>query len=521
MPDPRHDPARLTEHARQLRSLADQGRAALNEDTLRRSTRLGEQRDEASRRAQAVEREWKAAEEQGKKELVAAEQADKAAAALERRASKQFNPELRESAAEQRALAESHRQRAHTADAQTEAVSTRWMEQRVVVEDLDKQLAGEPARRAKLDAEVDALEEHADMAKGIADIGDEVARMERRLAEAESHGDAVVVERLRRQITEARTTMDRFHDERAKMPAPSPEVMTELGVTIAAGAFDVPSVPMTPVPPGAPVPDDLAADERTTGDGNAVAAAEVPGATDQPGEPTAAATADEVTAEDRVAVVADVTADGSAAVADRGLEELVLPPAGATTAADERTADPVLASAPATTATATATAAALLRDPFASGTGDLGLDLPTLGDPGFTPPGGDTTGDPGFIPAGSDDGSGLGDPGFTPPDGGATGDLDLPAVRDPGFIPPGGDDGPDLDDPGFTPPGGADSPGPGDPGFTPGGELAGELGGVGLGVGLDDSTSSAVGFDSAGPGFGDGGAESFESPAEEDFSDLG
>ena len=108
MPDPRHDPARLTEHARQLRTLADQGRAAINQDTLQRSTRLGQQRDDAARRSQGLEREWKAAEEQTKKEL-AAGAADQSAAALEQRAAKRFDPELRESAAEQRALADSHR----------------------------------------------------------------------------------------------------------------------------------------------------------------------------------------------------------------------------------------------------------------------------------------------------------------------------------------------------------------------------------------------------------------------------
>ncbi len=213
MPDPRHDPALLTQHARQLRTLADQGRAALNQDTLQRNTRLGQQRDDAARRAQGTEQQWKAAEAQAKKELAAAEASDKAAAALEQRAAKELDPELREAAADQRALAESHRQRAHAADAEADTTGTRWMEERVMVEDLDKQLAAETARRTKLDAEVDKLEEHADMARSIADIGDEVTRLEARLATAETQGDDVVAGRLRNQITEARKTMDTFHDD--------------------------------------------------------------------------------------------------------------------------------------------------------------------------------------------------------------------------------------------------------------------------------------------------------------------
>ena len=464
MPDPRYDPARLTEHARQLRTLADQGRAALNQDTVQRNTRLGQQRDDAARRAQGTEQQWKAAEAQAKKELTAAEASDKAAAALEQRAAKEFDAELREAAADQRALAESHRQRAHAAETEAETTSTRWMEERVMVEDLDKQLSAETARRTTLDREVDKLEEHADTARWIADIGDEVTRLETRLEAAETQGDDVVAGRLRNQITEARKAMDTFHDARAKLTPPDAQVMTDLGVTVPPGVFDLPSAPIAPTPPGAPLPEDLAATDgpaATDGRPSPPTGRPSPPPVRRPtGRRTTGPGAGGAPPSDESLVAVASTADRGAGD-DGGLEELVMPTAGDERAASARTIDPLVAAT-----AATATAAATLADPFVVG---------DLGDPGFTPPGGGgDLGDPGFTPPGGDGGGELGDPGFTPRDDGLDPGVDRPGLDDPGFTPPGGDDGGGFGDPGFTPPGGDDGGGFGDPGFTPpGGEGGG------------------------------------------------
>ena len=121
----RLDPAPYAEQARQLRALASRARAAYEEKLVDDGARLGLERDKAARAKSAAEQELAAAKLQSKRELGVADQADKAAAALERRATQTkgtAGEELREQAAEQRARAEIARRRAHAADDDAESL---------------------------------------------------------------------------------------------------------------------------------------------------------------------------------------------------------------------------------------------------------------------------------------------------------------------------------------------------------------------------------------------------------------
>ena len=80
MADPKFDPASHAAQAQQLAALATKAREALRADTVERTSRLGQQRDDAARRAHGAEQEAAATVQQVKRELANAEKLDDEAA---------------------------------------------------------------------------------------------------------------------------------------------------------------------------------------------------------------------------------------------------------------------------------------------------------------------------------------------------------------------------------------------------------------------------------------------------------
>ena len=198
----RLDPAPYAEQARQLRALASRARAAYEEKLVDDGARLGLERDKAARAKSAAEQELAAAKLQSKRELGVADQADKAAAALERRATQTkgtAGEELREQAAEQRARAEIARRRAHAADDDAESLQFTVGRHHQTVELLETQMKSNDDMK-RVEREIDHLETHADVAEGTARAALRADELQQRLSDAAARGDKVLVKQLSTEI---------------------------------------------------------------------------------------------------------------------------------------------------------------------------------------------------------------------------------------------------------------------------------------------------------------------------------
>jgi hypothetical protein len=255
--DPKFDPVAHAQNAQQLTALATQARAALRADIVERTSRLGRQRDEAAREAYGAEQEAAAANQQAKRELAAAEKFDKEAAALERKAAvlernaqnsataEGEAADLREQAADQRAFADAARQRSHDAEQAHDRVELDAATKHRLVETVEQQLAGEPARRAQIEQAVDNLEWHAQQATGSADLARLAADLEAQAAAADARGDTVVAAAARQTAAEYRSGIETTANVRGFLQ-PDPQALRLINVTLAAGALDVPGFPGIP-----------------------------------------------------------------------------------------------------------------------------------------------------------------------------------------------------------------------------------------------------------------------------------
>lgn len=256
MADPRFDPALHAAKAQQLTDLATRARAASQSDTIARGVRLGEERDAAARAVHAAEQQQAAAEQQIKRELAAAERYEDAASALERKAAAASNSEIasdhREDAATQRALAEVARRRAHSADEEVDRLDRVVSDQREVVTTTEQQLAGETARRAAIESELDQLEWQAGNARGMAESSQKIIDLSARAAAAETRGDNVVAAKLREEVATHKTIVETLGSVQSGR-VPDPAVLQQIGITAPEGVFDVPGFPSgAPGAPGGP-----------------------------------------------------------------------------------------------------------------------------------------------------------------------------------------------------------------------------------------------------------------------------
>ena len=258
MADPKFDPAVLAQNAQQLRALATQARAALRADVADRTSRLGLQRDDIAREAYGAEQQVAAANQQVKRELTAAEKFDKEAAALDRKASvlerndklsataEGEAEDLREQAAEQRALADAARTRSHAAEQAADRLHLDAIAKREQVDAIEKQLAAEPARRAEIEQAVDELEWHAQNADGSVDLARKAIDLDAQAAAAEARGDTIVAAAARQKAAEFRDGIDTTGTVRGFM-RPDPKVLQLIDITLPPGVLDAPGFP----PPGA------------------------------------------------------------------------------------------------------------------------------------------------------------------------------------------------------------------------------------------------------------------------------
>ena len=234
----RLDPAPYAEQARQLRALASRARAAYEEKLVDDGARLGLERDKAARGKSAAEQELAAAKLQSKRELGVADQADKAAAALERRATQQkgaAGEELREQAAEQRARAEIARRRAHAADEEADSLQFAVGRHHQTVELLETQMKSNDDMN-RVEREVDRLETHADVAEGTARAALRADELEHRLSDAAARGDKVLVKQLSTEIDRAWETAHERAQPRVMwfVPPVDTAVLTEIGIDVPA-----------------------------------------------------------------------------------------------------------------------------------------------------------------------------------------------------------------------------------------------------------------------------------------------
>jgi hypothetical protein len=251
MADPKFDPAAHGAQAQQLQALATQARAALRKDSVERTSRLGQERDDAARRAYGAEQEAAATRQQDERELNAAEKLDGEAAVLERRAADmehrgvdrgtaEMAADLREQAAEQRALAEAARNRAHSASQAGDRLRQEAIDQRAKVEQLEADLAAEPKRRQQFEEAVDNLEFNASEAAYTADQARKAAEFDARAEAAAARGDNAAAGAARAQATTIRDDITQRGLNR-ELFTPAADQLGQLGITVPANLL---------VPPG-------------------------------------------------------------------------------------------------------------------------------------------------------------------------------------------------------------------------------------------------------------------------------
>ena len=248
----RLDPAPYAEQARQLRALAGRARAAYEQKLVDDGARLGLERDKAARGKSAAEQELSAAKLQSKRELGVADQADKAAAALERRATQQkgtAGDELREQAAEQRARAEIARRRAHAADEEADSLQFAVGRHHQTVELLETQMKSTDDMK-RVEREIDHLETHADVAEGTARAALRADELQQRLSDAAARGDKVLVKQLSTEIDRAWETAHERAQQRVMFLVPPVDtaVLTEIGIDVPPAVLQVPGYTPPPLP---------------------------------------------------------------------------------------------------------------------------------------------------------------------------------------------------------------------------------------------------------------------------------
>ena len=318
----RLDPAPYAEQARQLRALASRARAAYEEKLVDDGARLGLERDKAARVKSAAEQELAAAKLQSKRELGVADQADKAAAALERRATQTkgtAGEELREQAAEQRARAEIARRRAHATDDDAESLQFTVGRHHQTVELLETQMKSNDDMK-RVEREIDHLETHADVAEGTARAALRADELQQRLSDAAARGDKVLVKQLSTEIDRAWETAHERAQQRVMFLVPPVDtaVLTEIGIDVPPAVLQVPGYTPPPLPSDAPtsMSDTGTAEEpATTPAAPAVDVASVADPTFDPAPPSndAAATppTDDVLGSDGVATDASTVTEPS------------------------------------------------------------------------------------------------------------------------------------------------------------------------------------------------------------------
>lgn len=243
----RLDPAPHLANARQLSNLATRARAAYHERLVNDGTRVGIERDQAARAKSAVEQQRTAAEAQSKRELRVAEQADKAAADLERRAGSEpprlgSDQELREQAAELRAKAEVARRRAHAADEESDSLRLAAERHQQSIEALDAQLGATDVMRG-VERQIDALEVHAELADAMARAAQRGADLQQQASMAAARGDAVLAKRLVAQTDEEWAKVNDLGRARTTAAPPVDTAqLTEIGIDVPPRAFDVPGL---------------------------------------------------------------------------------------------------------------------------------------------------------------------------------------------------------------------------------------------------------------------------------------
>ena len=252
----RLDPAPYAEQARQLRALASRARAAYEEKLVDDGARLGLERDKAAHAKSAAEQELAAAKLQSKRELGVADQADKAAAALKRRATQTkgtAGEELREQAAEQRARAEIARRRAHAADDDADSLQFAVGRHHQTVELLETQMKSTDDMK-RVEREVDHLETHADVAEGTARAALRADELQQRLSDAAARGDKVLVKQLSTEIDKAWETAHERAQQRVMFLVPPVDtaVLTEIGIDVPPEVLQVPGYTPPPLPSDAP-----------------------------------------------------------------------------------------------------------------------------------------------------------------------------------------------------------------------------------------------------------------------------
>jgi hypothetical protein len=252
----RLDPAPYAEQARQLRALASRARAAYEEKLIDDGARLGLERDKAARSKSAAEQELAAAKLQSKRELGVADQADKAAAALERRATQTkgtAGEELREQAAEQRARAEIARRRAHAADDDAESLQFTVGRHHQTAELLETQMKSNDDMK-RVEREIDHLETHADVAEGTARAALRADELQQRLSDAAARGDKVLVKQLSTEIDRAWETAHERAQQRVMFLVPPVDtaVLTEIGIDVPPAVLQVPGYTPPPLPSDPP-----------------------------------------------------------------------------------------------------------------------------------------------------------------------------------------------------------------------------------------------------------------------------
>jgi hypothetical protein len=240
------DPAAHAENARQLQEQATKARAALQNHIVERNARLGLERDQVARAQYGAEQQRAAAELQAKRELGVAEKADKAAADFERQAAKEtrgrgYSEDLREQAAEQRALAEAARRRAHAADQEADRLEMEGWEQKKVVERLEAEPKSTDHVKT-LENEVDNLEWHASNARDMADSAQKAQELQKQVDEATARGDTVLAAKLKEDLDLRRQIVETIGSVRTQTPIDA-KLLGELGVTLPPTVLEVPGFP--------------------------------------------------------------------------------------------------------------------------------------------------------------------------------------------------------------------------------------------------------------------------------------
>ena len=209
------DNDKLNQRAAELHELAVRARAAYQTRLVDDGERLGVSRDQLARTAHGEEQQRAAAELQSRRELAAAEKADRAAAELERKAGRaeswnSASEELREQAAEQRALAEVARRRAHAADLESDRLRLAARDHKVEVEALEAQLKSNDRMKA-IEREVDNVEWHARNAESMAEAARHVRTLDRQIADATTRSETKLATKLTEEVN-----LQRLHRHRER-----------------------------------------------------------------------------------------------------------------------------------------------------------------------------------------------------------------------------------------------------------------------------------------------------------------